>query len=196
MEIMQLKNAWRQKWLPAEFRGKLFFVENDVQSGGRRVALHQYPKRNVPYAEDMGRSANRFVVQGYLIALPSNPKSYLDLKNELIEELEKDGPGLLRLPMQYLLSDVNVMVQAYSVTENRERGGMCVIEMDFVEYGDPFFRSSIATPQEIAQSADAVDETVKGEVPPMQAQEAVPYADIYNRALEKANVEIGDIVIE
>jgi prophage DNA circulation protein len=195
MEIMEIKNRWRQKWLPAEFRGALFFVENDVRSGGRRVALHQYPKRNIPYAEDMGRSANRFIVQGYLIALPGHEKSYLELKNDLITELEKDGPGLLRLPMIYLLSDVTVMVQSYSITESRERGGMCAIEMDFIEYGDPVYRPTISTPQDIAQSADNLEQTVISPWEAGQGKEAAPYLQNYQRALEDAQVQIGDIQI-
>src|SRR5262245_11492172 len=104
--IKQIPTNWRDKWLPAEFRGARFFVENDAQAGGRRVALHEYPKRSIPYAEDMGRAARRFSVQGYLIGhLPgrtvgSRPDatrniSYFDLKNDLIDALEADGPGVL-----------------------------------------------------------------------------------------------------
>src|SRR6185369_6109076 len=100
--------------------------------GGRRTVLHEYPKRNVPYAEDMGKTANRFTVAGYLIG-----PNYLTLKDALVEALEMDGPGTLRLPMPYLGADVEVMVINYSVTESRERGGMCGVEMDFVEYGQP-----------------------------------------------------------
>ena len=43
-----------------------------------------------PYAEDMGRTANRFIVQGYLIG-----PNYLDLRDALITALEQDGPGIL-----------------------------------------------------------------------------------------------------
>src|SRR4051812_45354637 len=128
MRIRDIHNPWRDKWQTATFRGATFFVETDVRGGGRRVALHQYPKRNTPYAEDMGHTANRFIVHGYLIG-----PDYLDLKNSLIDALEKDGPGMLRLPLPYQMADVNVMVQAYSITEARERGGACAVEMDFVE---------------------------------------------------------------
>ena len=80
----------------------------------------------------MGKQANRFSVSGYCIG-----PDYLDAKDALIEALEKDGPGMLRLPLPYKMRDVEVMVMSYTVAENRERGGMCALEMEFVEYGDP-----------------------------------------------------------
>ena len=177
--------TWRTKYLQALFRDEIFFVETDNRAGGRRVALHQYPKRNVPYAEDMGRSANRFVVQGYLIG-----PFYHELKDKLVAALEKDGPGRLRLPMQYMLSDVNVMVQSYSITENRERGAFCGVEMDFVEYGDPAYRENIATPDALFNSALTAEKSVAGKPTPTTAKEVAPFAQIHQSGtdLSKAGI--------
>ena len=177
--ISDIHNPWRDRWQQATFRGAMFFVETGGRAGGRRVALHQYPKRNVPYAEDMGKQANRFVVQGYLIG-----PHYLDDKDALIEALEKDGPGMLRLPLPYKMRDVEVMVQQYSVTESRERGGMCGVEMDFVEYGNPAYRSTVSTPGEIQKSALGVENSVIGAQQPTAetARQAAAYARVYQGA--------------
>lgn len=184
MLITQLSNPWRDRWQQAQFRGAIFFVEVGGRGGGRRVALHQYPKRDVPYAEDMGRTANSFTVQGYLIG-----PFYLDQRDALIEALEAAGPGLLRLPLPYRGSDVNVMVRQYSITEARERGGMCGIEMDFVEYGDPAYRPTTSASGNIENSAAAVEQSVAsqpqsdGEIPAQQtAIEAQPYVSTFNGA--------------
>lgn len=177
--IRDIHNPWRDKYQRARFRNAIFYVDTDVRAGGRRVALHQYPKRNVPYAEDMGRTAVAFNVQGYLIAMDG---TYLDLKNQLIDALEQDGPGMLRLPLPYQMSDVQVMVQAYSITENREKGGMCVVEMTFVEYGDPTYRSTVSTPGQIEQSAAKVESSVMGPPAPNTVQQAQPYTDVYKSA--------------
>lgn len=171
------KSPWRQKFRDAWFRGASFHVETDVRAGGRRVALHQYPKRNTPYAEDMGRSANTFQVQGYLIG-----PNYLDDKEILVACLEKDGPGLLRLPLPYQGSDVMVMVQQYTVTESRERGGMCTVDMTFVEYGDPAYRPTVSTPAQIDQSAQKVESSVMGPPAPTTVAETAPYTSVYNGA--------------
>jgi prophage DNA circulation protein len=166
---------WRTKYQTAWFRGAVFHVETDVRAGGRRVALHQYPKRNIPYAEDMGRTANAFQVQGYLIG-----PTYLDDKDILVACLEQDGPGMLRLPMPYRMSDINVMVQSYSITESRERGGFCTVEMTFVEYGDPTYRYQPAPPAKVEQSATNVENTVAGTPTPSTLQEILPYNNVWN----------------
>jgi len=157
MKIKDIKNPWRDRYQEAAFRGVQFFVENDARQGGRRVALHEYPKRNIPYAEDMGRKAQRYVVQGYLIG----PK-YWDQKNLLIEALEKDGPGMLRLPLPYKMQDVKVVVQGYTTTEAREKGGYCTVEMDFIEYGDPQYRQQISTAGQIEDSAFSLEDQLIG----------------------------------
>jgi prophage DNA circulation protein len=177
--IRDLHNPWRDKYQRAKFRKAIFYVDTDIRAGGRRVALHQYPKRNVPYAEDMGRTANAYSVQGYLIALDG---TYLDLKNQLIDALEQDGPGMLRLPLPYQMSDVQVMVQSYSITESREKGGMCAVEMTFVEYGDPTYRSTVSTPAQIEQSAAKVESSVMGLPTPDTVQQTKPYTDVYKSA--------------
>jgi prophage DNA circulation protein len=153
----KLPNPWRSRYQPAAFRNAQFFVETDMRVGGRRVAVHEYPKRNTPYAEDMGRKATRILVQGYLIG-----PHYWEQKNRLIGELDKDGPGLLRLPLPYQMADVKVTVVSYTVVEGRERGGMCVLEMDFVEYGDPQFRAQVSTAGQIEDSAFKLEDQLIG----------------------------------
>lgn len=187
MQIRDLHNPWRDKWQTALFRDAMFFVETDTRMSGRRVAMHQYPKRNVPYAEDMGRTNYRFIVQGYVIG-----PAYLDLRDNLITALEKDGPGWLRLPLPYQMADQYVMVQSYSVTEARERGGFCTVEMDFLEYGDPSYRSVISTTEEINKSATDVENNEIGPqlnqigpqqpVDPEKIDAAAPYAQTYQDA--------------
>ncbi|MHC2534221.1 DNA circularization N-terminal domain-containing protein [Bradyrhizobium diazoefficiens] len=140
MQIRDVHNPWRDRYQTASFRGAFFHVETDARASGRRVALHEYPKRDDPYAEDMGRAARRFQVQGYLIG-----PNYLQQKDALIAALEADGPGILRLPMPYMGEDIEVMAGTYSVTESREKGGMCAFEMDFIEYGTPGFSANAAS---------------------------------------------------
>ncbi|UQR66219.1 DNA circularization N-terminal domain-containing protein [Bradyrhizobium sp. C-145] len=156
--IRDIHNPWRDRYQTATFRGAMFHVETDHRQGGRRTVVHEYPKRNLPYAEDMGRSAIRFTVQGYLIG-----PDYLYRKDALITALEQDGPGTLRLPLPYQGQDMEVMVVQYSITESRERGGMCGVEMDFVEYGKPGFSDvSIVTQAAVTNAAAALERMVLG----------------------------------
>jgi prophage DNA circulation protein len=61
-QISNIHNPWRDVLLsqPASFRGVIFHVETGGKSSGRRTVTHEYPKRDDPYAEDMGRVARHF----------------------------------------------------------------------------------------------------------------------------------------
>src|SRR5215472_7728816 len=63
---------WRKKLRTASFKGAPFFVDQQGQSSGRRTVTHEYPKRDIPYAEDMGRAAYRYQMTGYVIQYPGD----------------------------------------------------------------------------------------------------------------------------
>jgi prophage DNA circulation protein len=120
---------WRMALVPASFSGVQYHVEQQARSGGRRVVLHEYPKRDTPYAEDMGRAATRYQVTGYLIG-----PSYNSDKRALMNVLDS-GAGTLVDP--YIGEPKKCLCERYNVTETRERGGYCTFEMTFVELGSP-----------------------------------------------------------
>lgn len=143
---------WRSRMLRASFRGAPFHVEAGGRLSGRRTVLHEYPKRDDPYAEDMGRLARKFQVTGYLIGA-----TYLRLRDNLIYALEIEGPGTLTLPT---FGQMNVQCPTYSVTEVRERGGYCVFEMLFVEAGlSPNLLPTTSTSQAVLDAAGAAEQS-------------------------------------
>ena len=90
--------------------------------------LHEYPKRDTPYAEDMGRAATHYQVTGYLVG-----PNYDQTKRALMAALDSSAGATLMDP--YLAMPTTCICERYSVTETRERGGYCVFEMAFVEIG-------------------------------------------------------------
>lgn len=177
--IRDIHAPWRDRLQPASFRGAVFHVELAARSSGRRGALKEYPKRNTPYNEDMGRMARRFAITGYLIG-----PNYLNARDRLIAALEKDGPGMLRLPLPYQGTDIKVLAGPYTMTETRERGGMCGFEMDFTEYGDPKNRPSSSNEGEVDKASMSLEGAVINRLstpvtPPAQiTSEVKPYLDI------------------
>jgi len=133
MRITDLPAQWRQRLTLAQFRNAFFHVERDSRGSGRRVALHEFPKRNQPYAEDMGRKAIRYTCQGYIIVSPFET-DYIPARDALYDALEADGPGILKLPT---FEPLEVMVESYNVSETREKGGIAIFDMQFVERGKP-----------------------------------------------------------
>lgn len=133
--IRDVHNEWRDSLIPASFRGAIFHVESSQRSSGRRVVLHQYPKRNTPYAEDMGRDAVKWSFVGYLILRDKGiPGGLLGSMAALIGALEADDAGLLMHP---ILGAMLVMCDKYSYSDKRTAGGYVEFNMEFVEAGSP-----------------------------------------------------------
>jgi prophage DNA circulation protein len=122
-----MPEVWRSQLYPATFRGIEFHVESREKGGGRRDVVHEFPKRDVPYSEDLGRRARRFTVSAYVIGA-----DYISRRDALIDALEQEGPGLLVLPTQ---GEQQVNVDHYAVVERRQRGRMAEFEMTFTEAG-------------------------------------------------------------
>ena len=136
---------WRLNLQPASYNGAGFFVDVDAKASGRRIALHEYPKRDIPYAEDMGRRAKRFTVTGYVIG-----PYYEDDRDALLAQLDALGNGVLVRPTT--MADETVVVDTYTVTERRERGGSAAFEMTFIEAGQNLSATAIANTQAGVQS--------------------------------------------
>ena len=112
--------------VPAFFRMAPFHVDANSRTSGRRIVLHEFPKRDTPYAEDMGRSARRFPVTGYVIG-----PDYQIWRELLVLALEAEGPGLLILPTLLQRDTILVQPREYTVRETRQAGGMAEFEMQF-----------------------------------------------------------------
>lgn len=126
--------------MPASFRGALFHVETSSRGGGRRTVVHQYPKRNIPYSEDMGREAIKWQFTGYLILRDKGfPGNLMTQIADLINALDADDAGMLVHP---ILGDMLVMCDKYSYSDKRTQGGFVEFDMSFVEAGGPALSQS------------------------------------------------------
>jgi prophage DNA circulation protein len=114
--------------MPASFRGVPFAVEAGGRTAGRRVVLFEFPKNNIPYGEDMGRSARRWQITGYVIG-----DDYISQRDALLDACDEGGAGILVHPT---LGSMNVMCGPVSSHESRLRGGICTFDMTFVEAGE------------------------------------------------------------
>lgn len=144
------RQPWRDALQPASFGGAGFRVEADSQNGGRRNATHEFPHRDEPWTEDMGRRARRWSIAGYLIG-----PNYLKPRDALVAVLESEGPHTLVHP---LLGTVQANCDDYIVGERREQGGYCIVEMRFVEAGSqPGTTVTADTQSQVKSAADASD---------------------------------------
>lgn len=135
--------SWRDKLQPGSFRGVGFLIDTADTAIGRRVALHEYPLRDLPYAEDLGRRARHFTVECFVLG-----PDYITARDALINALEQAGPGELVHP--YYGRRMVAAADAARVTESTREGGMARFSIPFVEAGEKL---------EPAASADTAAQT-------------------------------------
>jgi hypothetical protein len=177
-------NPWRADLQPASFNGAYFHVETATLDTGRRVVTHEFPKKDLPYSEDMGRRAYEFSVRGYCITYPSDlvgatdaptlyVRDYRKPRDLLIAELTSGRTGPLILPTMKGTpgQPVTVICPRFRLTEEDRLGGYCVFDMTFVELGirprepqqsprDALIDSSNTLREQIIQTTSPGAETV------------------------------------
>jgi prophage DNA circulation protein len=127
-----------------------FHVDVNSRVSGRRTVLHEFPKRDTPYAEDMGRKARSFPVTGYVIG-----PDYQIFRELLVAALEMEGPGLLILPTLLQRDTIMVQPRDYTVRETRQQGGMAEFEMNFVESGESLLSQIVNSISQVQSAAGA-----------------------------------------
>jgi len=112
---------------PASFKSVPFYVEESDAEYGRRMVLHKYPYRDIPYLEDLGRDARCFRFAAFVMDQ--------DAHNALVEALESPGGGTLIHPF-YGSQFVTVAEQHARVHYPRCSGGRFEFDLAFVEAGE------------------------------------------------------------
>ncbi|QCO07539.1 DNA circularization protein [Azospirillum argentinense] len=142
--------AWRAQLRPASFRGVPFKVDGDELAAGRRVQLHEYPQRDKPFVEDLGRAARKITVTGYVIG-----PDYMAGRDRLLAALEQAGPGDLVHPQ---FGTLRVAVGGdCRVAHSADEGGLCRFSLSFIEAGELSFPAGTAnSPAQTRLKADAL----------------------------------------
>lgn len=145
-----VKSQWRADLQPASFGNAYFHCEANAVENGRRIVIHEFPKKNVPYSEDMGRKVYEFTVRGYIIQYPHDlnlpagssqlyRNDYRIARDILSTALSSGVPAPLKLPTMKgaPYNELIVMCPRYRLTEEDRSGGYCLFDMTFVELGLP-----------------------------------------------------------
>jgi prophage DNA circulation protein len=112
---------------PASFRGLAFHVEASTGRDGRRLAVHEYPGRDLPHVEDLGRSSRRLALTAHVVGA-----DWAARRDALVDACAREGAGLLVHPT---LGQLQVRAENVSWSERADELGICRIEIEFVEDG-------------------------------------------------------------
>ncbi|QHC94285.1 MULTISPECIES: DNA circularization protein [unclassified Pseudomonas] len=139
---------WRDRLLPASFRGVGFWIDQAKTPVGRKGQLHEYPQRDLPYFEDLGQQARIHDVTAFIIGADC-----LEQRDKLLKALEA-GSGELVHPW---LGRLQVKVGECDMTHTRQDGGLVTFTLKF--YPDqplPFPTASVSTQKVLLAKADTL----------------------------------------
>lgn len=119
------KKVQRFKFRGIEFDG----VESRLE-GGRRVVLHEYPQRDDPSTDDMGRKARRWTIHAFLVG-----DNIQKRRKQLLEALEMGGQATLVHPR---LGNLSVICETYEITDGLAAKTYTEFTMDFLDAGTVF----------------------------------------------------------
>lgn len=138
---------WLSTLWPASFRGVPFFVQHDEEIPGRRLVVHEFPNRDLPYIEDLGEAARRFSVEAYLASDTADVQAAA-----LVAAVALKGAGTLVLPSHGVL-----MAHALTASRMRDKdtAGYIAFRIEFVREGFGFALASVglAASQVLAAAA-------------------------------------------
>jgi prophage DNA circulation protein len=131
---------------PASFRGIPFGVDASGFAGGRRTQVHEYPQRDKPYSQDLGRATRRVEFEAFVVG-----EDYLDQADRLLGALEEGGSGALMHPW---LGSLTVNLLDYRVGFDRGLG-LAKFSLSFVEAGELAFPSAADSTALLSRQAAA-----------------------------------------
>lgn len=134
--------AWRDTLLKASFNGIEFKVQDHEATVGKRLVVNEYPLRELPYTENMGRKARRWSINGYLVG-----PSYTIARDALLVAAESNQVGQLVHPY---LGRKTVEIEELRVRESQREGGYAELSFTFVEAGAKTFPTASPLPNQLA----------------------------------------------
>lgn len=140
---------------PASFRGVGFEVDASELGAGRRNQLHEYPQRDKPYVEDLGRATRELSFDAFVVG-----PDYVAQATRLLAALESPGPGTLVHPW---LGTLTVSLKDLGKVSFSAALGQARFSLSFIESGELTFPSTGTATQAQSRIAAGTLETAAGD---------------------------------
>lgn len=144
-DLQALAGALRPPFLArlkrASFRGVPFGVIEGEAQFGRRVAVHEYPFRDKPWIEDLGRGTRRIGLTGFLVEDSAiyGGGDVMAQRDQMVAAAETANSGTLVHPT---LGQLTVSLETITVHERWDAGRYFELRFSFYEAGQRVFPSA------------------------------------------------------
>jgi prophage DNA circulation protein len=122
---------WKDRLLPASFRGIPFRVLSHEFSGGRNTKRHEMPDRDGGFNEDLGKKTDVFKIEAHVIG-----DNYFFIRDALIAAMKQKNEGVLIHPY---FGVKLVQPEGISVKEDTNEGRRAFLTLEFGEAGSNLF---------------------------------------------------------
>lgn len=138
---------WFETLQKAQFRGVPFAVLGGQSSFGRKTAVHEYPYRDKPWVEDLGRATRKFTIKGFLVenSVVYGGGAVIDQRSNLIAACETTGAGTLIHPTYGELT-VSIPSGGLQIVEQWDNGRYFEFTLNAIESGLKVFPVTTSTP--------------------------------------------------
>ena len=138
--------------LQASFRDVAFHVTSTELTAGRRTVLHEYPQRDKPYVEDIGRASRKLTFTAFIVG-----DDYIKQAQKLLAAIEEPGPGKLVHPH---FGEMQASLTAESTLSFTTERRIATIKLTAVESGDlEFPKETQDTTDAALEAADEVEKS-------------------------------------
>lgn len=115
--------TWRDKLLPASFRGVSFLIPQTSVPVGMKGQLHEFPQRDTPFFEQLGKQSQVHKMTAWVIG-----DDCFERRDKLIEALNTPGGGELVHPW---LGKMQVKAGECDMSHEFVGGGMVSFDLTF-----------------------------------------------------------------
>ena len=147
-------SEWRDRKQGASFRGVPFWLDADSVNVGRRTQVHEFPQRDQPFVEDLGRRTREYKFTGFVVG-----DDCLSQRDKLLTALDTPGKGELVHPW---FGRMSVTAGDCEVSHARNEMGMVRFSLVFIDGMLTFPTQSANTRRLLAEQAPTLLESIKG----------------------------------
>ena len=142
--------SWRDQYRQGSFRGVPFRTQEMEGKTGRRIELHEFPQRDEPFPEDLGRRARQFTFDCFV----AGDDCYAE-RDRLIDACEAEGAGSLVHPTR---GQMRVVCLECEYSESGVDGGIVEFRLTFAEAGSqPDAPVAVDTGRQLTALTDKID---------------------------------------